>query len=262
MLFSPLCSGSSGNASFLEAGGRRFLIDAGLNAKRMTALLDAIGVPVSTVDAIFVTHEHIDHVAGIGVLAKRHHIPVYAVAQCFSALPPLIKKQLPVTEMRVIEPDRDFYPTADVRVLPFSIPHDAAHAVGYSFFAEGAKCTVMTDIGYVDERLLSHAADSDLLLLEANHDVSMLLAGEYPYPLKKRILSRSGHLCNEDCGRALVQLASRGVKNVILGHLSDKNNTPDLARVTVESMLRAEGIETMQVAVALRDVPTGVFRIA
>ena len=262
MLFSPLCSGSSGNASFLEAGGRRFLIDAGVNAKRITALLDAIGVPVSTIDGIFVTHEHTDHIAGIGVLAKKHGIPVYAVAACFSALPPTIEKQLPVSSMRVIEADREFCPAAGVRVLPFSTPHDAQHAVGYSFFAEGAKCTVMTDIGYIDERLLSHAADSDLLLIEANHDVDMLLAGAYPYPLKKRILSRSGHLCNEDCAKALITLSERGVKNVILGHLSDKNNTPELARVTVESLLRAAGVTSMQIAVALRDAPLGLFRIA
>ena len=262
MLFSPLCSGSSGNASFLEAGGRRFLIDAGLSAKRITALLSEIEIPVSTIDAIFITHEHTDHVAGIGILAKKHNIPIFAVAECFCAMPKTIKEKIPVGCMRVIEPDREFYPTADVRVMPFSIPHDAAHAVGYSFFAEGAKCTVMTDVGHIDERLLSHASDSDLLLLEANHDVDMLLAGGYPYPLKKRILSSHGHLCNEDCAKALVMLSQRGVKNVILGHLSKENNTPELARITVEGTLRAAGIETMQIAVALRDTPLGIFRIA
>ena len=119
----------------------------------------------------------------------------------------------------------------------------------------------MTDVGCIDARLLNHAADSDLLLLEANHDVDMLLAGPYSYPLKKRILSSHGHLCNADCAKALVTLSERGVKNVILGHLSDKNNTPDLARVTVESTLRAAGVTTMQVAVALRDAPTGLYRI-
>jgi len=261
MLFSPLCSGSSGNASFLEAGGRRFLIDAGRSAKRITELLDAIGVPVHTIDAIFVTHEHIDHVAGIGVLAKKHHIPVCALAACFSAMPEKIRAEIPIDCLRVIEPDREFYPCAGVRVIPFSIPHDAVHAVGYSFYADGAKCTVMTDVGCIDARLLNHAADSDLLLLEANHDVDMLLAGPYSYPLKKRILSSHGHLCNADCAKALVTLSERGVKNVILGHLSDKNNTPELARVTVESILRAAGVTTMQVAVALRDAPTGLYRI-
>lgn len=261
MLFCPLCSGSSGNASFLEAEGRRFLIDAGLTRKRIAALLESIGVPLHTIDAVFLTHEHVDHVAGAGVLARAHHIPVYAAADCFSALPPSVG-EIPAACMRVFEPDREFF-CGKVRVLPFSTPHDAAHAVGYSFMAEGRKVTVMTDVGHVDDRLLTQLSGSDLVLLEANHDVDMLLAGPYPYPLKQRILSRRGHLCNEDCGRALIALHERGVRNVILGHLSRENNTPELARVTIEAMLESAGIlSDMRVSVALRDRPLGLFEIA
>lgn len=261
MLFCPLCSGSSGNASFLEAEGRRFLIDAGLTRKRIAALLESIGVPLHTIDAVFLTHEHVDHVAGAGVLARAHHIPVYAAADCFSALPPSVG-EIPAACMRVFEPDREFF-CGKVRVFPFSTPHDAAHAVGYSFMAEGRKVTVMTDVGHVDERLLTQLSGSDLVLLEANHDVDMLLAGPYPYPLKQRILSRRGHLCNEDCGRALIALHERGVRNVILGHLSRENNTPELARVTIEAMLESAGIlSDMRVSVALRDRPLGLFEIA
>lgn len=261
MLFCPLCSGSSGNASFLEAEGRRFLIDAGLPRKRIAALLESIGVPLHTIDAVFLTHEHVDHVAGAGVLARAHHIPVYAAADCFSALPPSVG-EIPAACMRVFEPDREFF-CGKVRVLPFSTPHDAAHAVGYSFMAEGRKVTVMTDVGHVDDRLLTQLSGSDLVLLEANHDVDMLLAGPYPYPLKQRILSRRGHLCNEDCGRALIALHERGVRNVILGHLSRENNTPELARVTIEAMLESAGIlSDMRVSVALRDRPLGLFEIA
>ena len=261
MLFCPLCSGSSGNASFLEAEGRRFLIDAGLTRKRIAALLESIGVPLHTIDAVFLTHEHVDHVAGAGVLARAHHIPVYAAADCFSALPPSVG-EIPAACMRVFEPDREFF-CGKVRVFPFSTPHDAAHAVGYSFMAEGRKVTVMTDVGHVDERLLTQLSGSDLVLLEANHDVDMLLAGPYPYPLKQCILSRRGHLCNEDCGRALIALHERGVRNVILGHLSRENNTPELARVTIEAMLESAGIlSDMRVSVALRDRPLGMFEIA
>ena len=261
MLFCPLCSGSSGNASFLEAEGRRFLIDAGLTRKRIAALLESIGVPLHTIDAVFLTHEHVDHVAGAGVLARAHHIPVYAAADCFSALPPSVG-EIPAACMRVFEPDREFF-CGKVRVLPFSTPHDAAHAVGYSFMAEGRKVTVMTDVGHVDDRLLTQLSGSDLVLLEANHDVDMLLAGPYPYQLKQRILSRRGHLCNEDCGRALIALHERGVRNVILGHLSRENNTPELARVTIEAMLESAGIlSDMRVSVALRDRPLGLFEIA
>ena len=210
---------------------------------------------------MFITHEHVDHVAGAGVLARAHHIPVYAAADCFSALPPSVG-EIPAACMRVFEPDREFF-CGKVRVLPFSTPHDAAHAVGYSFMAEGRKVTVMTDVGHVDDRLLTQLSGSDLVLLEANHDVDMLLAGPYPYPLKQRILSRRGHLCNEDCGRALIALHERGVRNVILGHLSRENNTPELARVTIEAMLESAGIlSDMRVSVALRDRPLGLFEIA
>ncbi len=260
MQFCPLISGSSGNAAFLEAAGKRYLIDAGATGRRLSQLLDAIGVSIRTIDAVFVTHEHSDHVAGVGVLARTYHIPVYADADCFAAMPASVGV-IPVDCMRVFEPDREFA-VDGMRVLPFSAPHDAAHAVGYSFFAEEKKLSVMTDIGCIDDRLLQRAAGSDLLLIEANHDVDMLLAGPYPYPLKQRILSRRGHLCNEDCGQALVRLHDMGVKRVILGHLSKENNTPELARVTVEAVLRAAGVEDLQLCVALRDRPLAPVEIA
>ena len=261
MIFCPLCSGSSGNASYLEAGGHRVLIDAGVSAKRITELLDQIRVDVSEIDAIFVTHEHTDHVNGIGVLTKKYRIPLYINAECFNAVPVSIREKIPAACVRVFDPDHAFS-LHGLQVLPFSTPHDAAHPVGYSFTSEGCKCTVMTDIGHVSERMLSVAEGSDILLIEANHDVDMLLAGGYPYMLKQRILSRNGHLCNEDCARTLVELYGRGVRNVILGHLSAENNTPELAKVTVESMLRDAGIRDMNVVLALRDRPTGLFEVS
>ena len=261
MQFCPLCSGSSGNAAFLEAGGVRMLIDAGVTGKRMVELLHQIDIQAHTIDAILVTHEHSDHISGVGVLSRRFRIPVYANAECFEKMLPLIGP-LSASSMRVFESDHEFY-IKGVRVLPFSTPHDCAHPVGYAIGCEGKKVSIMTDVGHVTDAMLRAVAGSDLLLIEANHDVDMLRAGSYPYPLKMRILGGNGHLCNDDCGRALKKLHDQGVKNVLLGHLSNENNTPELALITVQSVLKEAGVlDDMFIRVADRYQPTGVFDIA
>ena len=260
MLFAPLCSGSSGNASYLEAGGVRLLVDAGVTGKRMEELLNLVDVCARDLDAILVTHEHIDHVAGVGVLSRRYDIPVYAAEECWQSMPASVGA-VALKNRRVFEPDRDFY-LKQLCVHPFSIPHDSAHPVGYTFVHEGKKLALMTDVGHVSATMLDVVAGSNLLLLEANHDVEMLKAGSYPYPLKMRILSSRGHLCNEDAGLVLQKLYDRGVRNAILGHLSQENNTPDLALVTVRSVLESAGLlESMFVTVADRFEPCGIFEI-
>ena len=260
MLFSPLCSGSSGNASYLEAGGVRLLVDAGVTAKRMKELMDLIDVSPETLNAILVTHEHTDHISGVGVLSRRYDIPVYAAAECWENMPASIGEIAP-KNVRVFEPDREFY-LGQLCVHPFTTPHDAAHAVGYAFVHGGKKLSIMTDIGHVSNTMLDAVAQSDLILLEANHDVDMLKAGSYPYPLKMRILSSRGHLCNEDAGLVLQKLHNRGVKNAILGHLSLENNTPELALITVQSVLEEAGLlESMFVTVADRFQPCGLFEL-
>ncbi len=260
MLFCPLCSGSSGNATFIEAGGARVLVDAGLTGKRITELLAGLGVAPDTLDAILVTHEHSDHVQGVGVLSRRYGIPVYANEACFGRMLPQTGALAP-GKARVFEPDRPFF-IRDVEVLPFSTPHDSARPVGYTFAHKGCRCAVMTDIGHVTQHMLDTVANADILLLEANHDVDMLRAGAYPYALKQRILSGTGHLCNEDAGYALVKLFGRGLRNVILGHLSAENNTPELALVTVQTVLDDAGVlPAMRVLVAERDRPTGLFEV-
>ena len=259
MRFCPLCSGSSGNATYIEAGSARILIDAGLSCKRITELLQMIGVDPRTLSAILVTHEHIDHVRGVNILSKKYDLPVYANADTWSVLKAPFKDVAP-KNVCVFKSDRDFY-LSGVRILPFSVPHDAIHAVGYTLFFGGHKVGVCTDLGHVDARILSILSGCDLLLFEANHDVDMLMAGSYPYLLKKRILSGSGHMNNDDCGRALVKLHETGVKNVILGHLSRENNYPALAMVAVRAALEGAGIDDMQLAIAAREEPTGVFEI-
>ncbi len=260
MKLCPLCSGSSGNATYIEAGNARLLIDAGLSCKRICGLLAKIGVDPRSLSAILITHEHVDHVRGVNVLSKKFDLPVYANADTWSVLKPVLSGVAP-KNVCVFESDRDFY-LAGARVLPFSVPHDAVHCVGYTVTAAGRKVGVCTDLGHVDARILSILSGCDLLLFEANHDVDMLMAGSYPYPLKKRILSGSGHMNNEDCGRAIAKLYESGVKNVILGHLSKENNYPELAMVAVRSVLEDAGVaDGVQLAIAAREEPTGIFEV-
>ena len=260
MRFVPLCSGSSGNATYIEAGGARLLIDAGLSCKRITELLSRVGVTPDTLSAILITHEHVDHVRGVNVLSKKYDLPVYANAETWSMLRTELKDVAP-KNMCVFETDRDFY-LKGVRILPFAVSHDAIRCVGYTVSDGNRKAAVCTDLGHVDARILDVLSGSDLILFEANHDVDMLMAGSYPYLLKRRILSGSGHMNNEDTAKAIVDLYGRGVRNVILGHLSRENNDPALAMVTVQSLLQQAGIQNeVQVAVAAREEPTGVFEL-
>ncbi len=261
MRLCPLCSGSSGNSTYIEAGNVRLLIDAGLSCKRITELLRTIGADPAQLSAILVTHEHIDHIRGINILSKKYRIPVYANAECWQQMRGQLKDVTP-GNVCVFESDRVFY-IDSVAILPFSSYHDSVHAVGFTVAHKGHKAAVCTDIGHVDKRIIELLSDCELVLLEANHDVDMLMAGSYPYLLKKRILSGTGHLCNEDCGKALVELYHRGVKSAILGHLSAENNYPELALITVHAALEAAGIgDEMQIALAKRDEPTGVFELA
>ncbi len=260
MQFCPLYSGSSGNALFLEAGGVRLLVDAGLSGITIERALHSIGVSPDTLSAILVTHEHSDHIKGVGILSRKYDLPVYANLACWEAMLPQLGEIRPA-RMRVFETGQDFY-LKGLNITPFATPHDSVEPVGYAFFHQGRKLCTMTDIGYMSESLLDAAQDADLLLLEANHDVEMLKNGAYPYPLKKRILSSKGHLSNADAGRALTKLYSRGVRNVILGHLSAHNNTEAIAMQTVQSCLVAEDIfDGMHIAMAHRDRPLGVFVI-
>lgn len=259
MLFIPLCSGSSGNATYIQAGDKHILVDAGLSCRRLCQLMAQADIDPAAIDALLVTHEHSDHTKGIAVLSKKYRIPVYANADTWSQLHrscPGIPPEL----IRVVESDVDFF-LGDVCIHPFTTPHDAVHSLGYTFSYRGKKAAVCTDIGHMDKRMLNLLAGSQLVLLESNHDVDMLMAGAYPYSLKRRILSGKGHLCNEDCGKALVQLYKTGVKSAILGHLSMENNYPPLAVATVLGVLEEAGIKDMALALALRDRPTGIFKL-
>lgn len=261
MRFIPLFSGSSGNALLLEAGSVRVLIDAGLPAKSIEQALGQAGIPPETLSALLITHEHTDHIRGVGAMARRYRLPVYANAATWEAMEDKLGK-LPPSVLRVFETGRNFY-LKELNILPFATPHDAAESVGYAFTYKGCRMCSVTDVGHVDHSLLDILAGSRLLFLESNHDEDMLKAGPYPYQLKRRILSERGHLSNNSAGKALCKLYARGVRNVILGHLSRENNYEELALATVKSALLMEDVPEaeMHIAVAHRDRPTGIFTI-
>jgi len=261
MRFIPLFSGSSGNALLVEAGTARVLIDAGLPAKTVEQALLCAGIPPQTLTALLITHEHSDHIKGVGPLARKYDLPVYANAPTWEAMEGKLGKLDPAN-MRTFVSGQDFFHNG-VNILPFKTPHDSAESVGFAFTYKGLRICSATDIGHVDHALLDILEGSRLLFLESNHDVDMLKVGPYPYLLKRRILSDNGHLSNENAGKAIAKLYRRGVKNVILGHLSRENNYEELALTTVKSVLQMEDIpeDAMHITVAHRDRPTGIFTI-
>ncbi|MGI6168684.1 MAG: MBL fold metallo-hydrolase [Christensenellales bacterium] len=251
MIFCPLFSGSSGNASYIAAGDTALLLDAGMSARMIVSALKQIGADPSGLKGILVTHEHTDHSKGVGTLSRKFDIPVYANAKTFEAME---KKIGPIAgkNIRIFNTNQDFY-IRDIGVYPCEIPHDAADPVGFCFYAGGHKVSVMTDLGYVTGKVFDAAARSDVLMLEANHDVEMLQNGPYPGYLKKRILGRRGHLSNELAGKTLAAFCKAGVGRIFLGHLSEKNNTEQLAYQTVASILHQQGIrDELTIKVARR----------
>ncbi|MDO4493639.1 MAG: MBL fold metallo-hydrolase [Clostridia bacterium] len=259
MRFIPLISSSQGNAAYLEAGGRNILIDAGASAKRLTELLYGVGIDVTRLDAVLVTHEHSDHVQGLGMLSKKYGVPVYMTEKCGNALPKAVAEKLPAENIRCIIPGQEFF-LGGLRVLPFPTYHDTVEPIGFCFWEGANKFTYLTDCGHTDKRLTDLCADSDLLFIECNHDVDMVLASNRSYALKHRILSNKGHLSNAACAQLLTELSRRNVGGAILAHLSQECNTPDLARITVESALRVAGSD-LRIVVANASGPTGIFEI-
>ncbi len=228
-----IASGSSGNCIYVGTESGHILIDAGISGKRIEEGLNGIGLKTAEMQGILVTHEHIDHVAGLGVLARRYGIPLYATKGTFDA----VKRMSSVGKIdeslfHVIEPEKEFA-IGDMSIEPIAISHDAADPVAYKIMQGRKTAAVMTDLGFYDSRIVEKLQYIDALLLEANHDVRMLEMGPYPYPLKQRILGDRGHLSNENCGRLLGEILHDNFKAVVLGHLSKENNYPQLAYETV-----------------------------
>lgn len=241
MKFCSLYSGSSGNSIFIASDNAKVLIDAGLAGKKIDDALKHIGEESSSIDGIFITHEHIDHIKGVGVLSRKYDIPIYANDNTWAVMEKNIGK-IKEHNIRIMD-RRSSITINDLEIRSFNIPHDAIAPVGYTVSYAGKNASVVTDFGVFTEEIRDNIIDSDIILLESNHDVNMLRMGPYPYKLKLRVLGGNGHLSNEDCGSAIVSLLKNDKKKqIVLGHLSGTNNHPDLAYQTVVDVLSANGI--------------------
>ena len=260
--FSPLFSGSSGNATYVGCDDMGLLVDAGMSGSRITNELARVGVDPFSLKAILVTHEHADHIKGIGILSRKYDLPIYATEGTWAGM---YQKIGAVAEKNrvVFEPGQDFF-IGPIDVTPFSTPHDAGQSVGYTFSLNGAKLAIATDVGCIRDGWLDHVKGADAVILESNYDPDMLRAGPYPYELQKRIMSRRGHLSNDDAGAVAAELVRFGTRQIILGHLSKENNFPELAMRSCELALQLQGIvphQDVQLFVARRDGNTGMFSI-
>ena len=261
--FSPLFSGSSGNAVYVGCGDTHILVDAGLSGTRIANELEKIGLHPSQLTAILVTHEHSDHVSGVGVLSRKYHLPVYATAGTWEGMAGKVGA-IEAQFCCEMGPEQDFY-LGDMNIMPFSTPHDARQPVGLCFERGGVRFALATDIGCPKKGWMNAVRGADAVLLESNYDPDMLQAGGYPYELKRRILSNRGHLCNNDAGSCALELARNGARRIVLGHLSKENNFPELARRCCEDALRGGGVapgEDVLVDVANRDGVTGIFAVS
>lgn len=233
-----LASGSTGNAIFLQFGSTRLLVDAGISARRIEKALAELGVRAADLDGILITHEHQDHVKGLDVLARRHQIPVYAREKAWQQIDR--HPNFPLDCCRAFTGGFDL---GMVRVEPFAIPHDAADPVGFAFLYGKTRCVVATDLGMVTPEVENALHNTQVLILESNHDLDMLHRGPYPPYLKQRIRSNKGHLSNHDAGKALSRLRRQQPMQVFLAHLSQQNNHPRLAEQTVTRFLKQGGCQ-------------------
>lgn len=228
-----IASGSSGNCIYVGSANTHVLVDTGLSGKRTESGLNSIDRTLAEMDAILITHEHSDHVKGLGVLARKYELPIYATAGTIEAVQQMQSLgTVPDDLFQEIQPDETFS-VGDLDILPFAISHDAAQPVGYRLECAGKSVGIATDLGEYSDYTVEKLQHLDALLLEANHDVRMLQVGSYPYYLKQRILSEKGHLSNENAGQLLSRLLHDNLKAVFLGHLSRENNYDMLAYETV-----------------------------
>ncbi|PAQ14104.1 MBL fold metallo-hydrolase [Bacillaceae bacterium SAOS 7] len=241
--FSVLASGSTGNAFYVEADGHSFLVDAGLSGKQMESLFSSIDRDIKNLSGILVTHEHSDHIKGIGVLARKYQLPIYANEKTWQAMDGLIGKV--DTEQKFIFEMETVKNFNGLSIESFGVSHDAAEPMFYVFHYQGKKIVLITDTGYVSDRMKGIIKDADAYVFESNHDVQMLRMGRYPWSIKRRILGDFGHVSNEDAALAMCDVIGDRTKRIYLAHLSQDNNMKDLAKMSVTQTLE------------MKDMPVG-----
>ena len=258
--FCSLYSGSSGNSFFIETNTTKILVDCGESAKKIVNALSSINIDINDINAIIITHEHSDHVKGLGTLSKKYNIPVYANKETWDAMP-VQKEKIDENNIFYFKISETFN-IGDLKIHPFSTPHDAANPCGFNIFFKNKKISIATDIGHMTDEILHTLENSDFLMLESNYDPDVLKCSSYPYPLKQRILGPNGHLPNYIAGQTISHLMNFGLKSVMLGHLSKENNFPELAYQTVvDEILSTNNENNINLSVATRYDPTPLINI-
>ena len=259
--FCSLYSSSTGNCLFVETDNSKILVDAGVSAKKISSALASIDVSIEDIDGILVTHEHSDHVQSLGTISKKFDIPVFANSETWDAMP---KQRDKICDNNVKKfCVNEGFEIGDLKVLPFSIPHDAANPCGFNFFYDNKKLSIATDLGHITTNILNHLDGSNFLMLESNYDVEVLKCGPYPFMLKSRIAGPNGHLSNNLAGKTISHLIGSGLSDVVIGHLSKDNNFPELAYTTVLEELAVNNYSAsdVNISVASRIEPSKLFSI-
>ena len=238
------------------------MVDSGESAKKIENALSSINVLPENIDAIIVTHEHIDHVKSLGTLSKKYKIPVYATEETWYAMPNQYEK-IDTSLKKFFSPSTEFI-IGDLKINPFPIPHDAANPCGFNIIHEKKQISIATDLGHVTKNILEVLEQSCFVMLEANYDSELLKLSKYPYSLKKRISGDFGHLSNIDAGRLISHLCSKNLYSVMLGHLSKENNFPELAyKTVVDELINSNcDISKIEINVATRITPSKIIKIS
>jgi len=237
---SVLASGSRGNSAIVESSSTRILVDAGISCREIFKRMKVVGDDPHSLSAIVVTHEHADHVHGLLVLARKLKVPVFMTGATHQAWVRSVRDatgEPPDTDRVEFFSSGRCFQIGDIAIMPFTIPHDAADPVGFTFRAEGVKVGVATDLGYMPASVCDQLRSCDVLVLESNHDVEMLRVGPYPWSVKQRVMSRVGHLSNEALANFFATDYDGSASYIVLAHLSEQNNHPELARTAAEKAL-------------------------
>ena len=260
--FCSFASGSSGNCYMVRSGGTVVLVDVGICGKRIFEGLEKAGAELEQIQAVLITHEHIDHVKSLPIVTKK---ACNAKAYANQATWDNIERKVAEEKKAFFTTGEDFY-INDILIRPFAIPHDAAEPVGFSFYADGRQISILTDAGCITKEIFEEIVDADLLVLEANHEVEVLKMCSYPYQTKRRILGDHGHLSNVTAGKCICKLmeVKDKARRVLLGHLSHQNNEPELAKMTITNILQEEDIyvgDRLKMDVMLRDHVSAVYEV-
>lgn len=257
MIFCNLGSGSKGNSTYIQSGKGAILVDQGFSVREIVSRLTQVGLSPKDVAAIILTHEHSDHLRGVGTFARKYNVPVYLTERTFRSISPDFLKRV---KIHFFNTDNLFF-VEDIAIKAFYLPHDAADPVGIVASNNSTKIGIATDLGFVAQSVLQHISDIDLLLLEANHDISMLLNGPYPLSLIQRIKGRLGHLSNDQSLDLFRRIPNNSkLKHLVLGHLSEINNTPEIVRKLFEED-RANNSKTYTVNLTSQHEPGDIISL-